>query len=287
MSYRSSLSLLLVAFISLSLQADTLELLNGDRISGEVVGLDSKEIQLKSESFGVLKIPRSKVAAIYLGNRLPAKTRSTNGTRPVTRPSANSSNRSTPVPIKDPFAVESVEQAIRNAGVNPGSIGKAPGVPGGKRPGSANSKANGNAKNGATAGASKTRVNPPRGSANVVDQLQTNGVDPETRKQLEALFPLMSQPGVKGYFDKTVGGLSSGKVDILQVRKDAIKARDEFTQMQKQLGPSVGGALAPYLTILNKFIDETAPQAAKAAKAAKQSGAAKTPAKKLPATKIP
>lgn len=277
MFHRYCLSLLLVAFISLPIQADTLELLNGDRVTGDVVGLDSKEIHLKSESFGVIKVPRTKVAAIYLGNRLPSNTRSSSNSRPTSRPSANTSNQSTPVPIKDPFAVETVKEAIRNAGVDPASIGNISGAPNLNKP----AQANPNAKKGMAAGNSKTKVNPQRGATNVVDQLQTNGVDPATRKQLEALFPLMSQPGVKSYFDKTVNGLSSGKVDILQVRKDAIKARDEFTLMQKQLGPSIGAALTPYLTILNKFIDETTPLATK------QSGAAKSPMKNPPAAKKP
>ena len=277
MVYRYLLSILLVALISLPVQADTLELLNGDRVTGEVIGLDSNEIQLKSESFGIVKISRTKVAAIYLGSRMPSNSRPTSKSRPVTRPTANSSSRATPVPIKDPLAVETVEEAIRNAGVNPNSIGNGPGVPGSNKP----ARSNTNTKPGSSKSSSKTKVNPPRGPANVVDQLQTNGVDPATRKQLEALFPLMSQPGVKGYFDKTVGGLSSGKVDILQVRKDAINARDEFTKMQKELGPSIGAALTPYLTILNKFIDETAPLASK------PSGASTTPMKKQPPASKP
>ncbi|MGY8767386.1 MAG: hypothetical protein ACKVH8_02985 [Pirellulales bacterium] len=271
------LPLLLVTLICLPVQADTLELLNGDRVKGEVVGLDIKEIHLKSESFGVIKVPRAKVAVIYLGNRVPSNPRSTNGSYPMTKSSVNTPNRSTPVPFKDPSAVETVNQAIRNAGVNPNSIGNVAGAPNLNKP----AQANPNAKAMPAAGNSNTKVNPQRGPTNVVDQLQTQGVDPATLKQLQALFPGLSNPGAKGYFNNTVNGLKSGSTDLLQVRQDAIKARDEFVKMQAQLGPALSGTLSPYLTILNKFIDETTPLVAK------QNGATKSPMKNTPAAKQP
>jgi hypothetical protein len=50
----------------------------------------------------------------------------------------------------------------------------------------------------------------------------------------------------------------TGKLNIQDVRKDAITARDGLLDLQKDLGPE-GAALNGYLSILNKFIRETEP----------------------------
>lgn len=69
-------ALILSAAVGLALQpavvsADAIELVNGDRINGTVVGLTADELRLESEVLGELKIPRSKVGAIYLGDFQP------------------------------------------------------------------------------------------------------------------------------------------------------------------------------------------------------------------------
>lgn len=58
-----------VALLGSSLRADTIQLVNGDRIKGQLVSLDDKQIVVKSESFGELKIPRGKVDLISLGEK--------------------------------------------------------------------------------------------------------------------------------------------------------------------------------------------------------------------------
>jgi Fe-S-cluster containining protein len=49
------------------LQADQIQMLNGDRYAGRVVSLDTNAVVLKSDVLGTLRLPRSKVAAISLG----------------------------------------------------------------------------------------------------------------------------------------------------------------------------------------------------------------------------
>ncbi len=51
------------------LLADTIQLVNGDRLNGKVTSLDDKQLVVDSESFGELKIARDKVDLISLGDK--------------------------------------------------------------------------------------------------------------------------------------------------------------------------------------------------------------------------
>jgi hypothetical protein len=66
---RQILSLLLLGVACA--RADVLNLANGDRFIGEVQSLNEKEIQLKSDALGVVKIPREKVTSIFFGTNQP------------------------------------------------------------------------------------------------------------------------------------------------------------------------------------------------------------------------
>ena len=63
---------------------------------------------------------------------------------------------------------------------------------------------------------------------------------------------------MKKYFNDKVTGLASGRLNLQDIRKDAVKARDGLKDLQKDLGPD-GRALEGYLSILNAFIDQTTP----------------------------
>jgi hypothetical protein len=57
---------------------DVLNLSNGDRYVGVIEIVNAKEVHLKSDVVGLLKVPRDKVASIYFGtNRPPVKLSST------------------------------------------------------------------------------------------------------------------------------------------------------------------------------------------------------------------
>ena len=75
---------------------------------------------------------------------------------------------------------------------------------------------------------------------------------------------MLNEPGAKKYFDDTVKGLSEGSINVDNVRKDAIRAREEYRKTAKSLGPdgekTLDQALGGYLQILDKFIRDTEPE---------------------------
>ncbi len=54
-----------------SASGDILNLANGDRYRGSIELVNEKEVHLKSEVVGLLKVPRAKVASIYFGTNQP------------------------------------------------------------------------------------------------------------------------------------------------------------------------------------------------------------------------
>lgn len=91
-----------------------------------------------------------------------------------------------------------------------------------------------------------------------VDQLRREGVDPALVNEMKARLPGFSSPPVQQYFNNTVDGLMSGEISLGDIRRDAVKARDQLNDLKKDLGPD-GAVLDGYLSILNGFINETAP----------------------------
>jgi hypothetical protein len=195
-------------------RADTVQLTNGDTLSGEVVSLDAKQLKIKSQVLGEITIARAKVQSIALGDAAikPA----------MTAPSANS-------PAGKPSAQAgslSVEDLLKQLG----------------------------AGGGAAAGAAG-------GGDDLLKQLQ-NGVNPADLDKLKKQFPLLASPEVQGYFNKTVGGLLDGSLTVNDIRKEAIRARDETKEAIKDLGPEAEQALKGYLGILDQFIKDTEPKTA-------------------------
>jgi len=178
--------------------ADTVQLVNGDRINGEVIALDKDKLTLESDIHGELVIERGKVVAIALGDH--------------------------PLPSASP------SDARKDA-----------------------------SRNGKTARDKDAAL--AETPDDVLERLRADGIPVEQVDQLTKKFPLLGTPQVKQQFDHYLGGLMSGKLDIQDIRKDAIKARDELNDLKKDLGP-YGDALNGYLGILEGFIEETDPQAA-------------------------
>lgn len=116
-------------------------------------------------------------------------------------------------------------------------------------------------------------------SEDVVKQLQGGAVNPQMIGALQSKFPLLNTPEASGYFNDTLSGLMSGKINIGDIRKDAVKARDQLKDLQDELGPD-GAALNGYMSILNKFINETEPPPSAKKPTVKQPESKK----KLPAT---
>lgn len=95
--------------------------------------------------------------------------------------------------------------------------------------------------------------------ADILKQLQTGGVGAGQLGELEQAFPQLKEAEAKKYFDKTVAGLTDGSINVGDVRKDAIRVREQLRDLTKDLGPQAEQALSGYTTILDKFIRESEP----------------------------
>lgn len=207
---RVSLCLLAIGvafYCSSEAAADTIQLVNGDTLSGKVVSLNEKEVKLHSELLGELSIQRAKVASIYFGDAAPKTTAVTPGAT----------------------AAEPLKAAPAKSDTPPEDL---------------------------------------------IKQLQSGGLNAKTVSELEDRFPLLAVPPVKQFFNKTVGGLIDGSLDLQHIRQQAIDVRDEIVELKKELGPDAA-ALDGYLGVLENFIRQTEPSAATAEKASDKPSAAK------------
>jgi hypothetical protein len=100
----------------------------------------------------------------------------------------------------------------------------------------------------------------------IVRQLRAQGLSAENIAELQKAMPMLKEPGAKRYFDDTVKGLIEGDLNVQDIRKQAINARDEYRKAVKGLGPDAEKALdqafGGYMQILDRFIRESDPKAA-------------------------
>jgi hypothetical protein len=105
----------------------------------------------------------------------------------------------------------------------------------------------------------------PAPGQDVVRQLRAQGLTAQNIAELQKAIPMLRDSGARQYFDNTVQGLSEGSINVDDVRKEAIRAREEYRKSAKSLGPdgekALNQALGGYLQILDRFIDETDPKA--------------------------
>src|SRR5262245_42019911 len=180
--------------------ADTVQLANGDTLSGQVISLDAKQLKIKSPILGEIAVGRAKVRSITLGDA------------PVSAAAKPA--------VGGGISVEDLLKQL--GGVASDAAGKA-------------------------------------GESDLLKQLQ-GGIDPAELDKLKKQMPLLASPEVQAYFNKTVGGLLDGSVTLDDIRKEAIRARDETKAAIKELRPDAEKALTGYLGILDNFIKETAPK---------------------------
>ena len=60
-------------------------------------------------------------------------------------------------------------------------------------------------------------------------------------------------------YDEMVSDLMSGKMDINDLRNQAKTSIDQINQLKRELGPEASESLDSYLSILQNFVNETAP----------------------------
>jgi hypothetical protein len=68
-----------------------------------------------------------------------------------------------------------------------------------------------------------------------------------------------ADPAAMNKFNELVGQLSSGQMDMNGLRSEAQNAANELQDYKKQLGPDADQEFNGYLSILNTFLQETAP----------------------------
>jgi hypothetical protein len=59
-------------------------------------------------------------------------------------------------------------------------------------------------------------------------------------------------------YDKMVGGLMSGKLNLEDLRRQAKSSADQLRALKRDLGPDAGDSLDAYLDVLDNFLKETA-----------------------------
>lgn len=212
----------LIVFSASLASADTIQLVNGDTISGKVVSLSDKELKLNSEALGEITITRDKVATISFGDRPVAAT-------PAAPAVPSTPAAEYPLPKALPPA-KTPQGLIRQLGQAPGLKKQLP-IDGGAQ-----------------------------GEEDVLKQLQEGTLDPNAIRDLQKDFPLLATPKAQEYFNDTLSGLITGRKGLQDIRKDAVKARDLILELKEEMG-APAEALNMYLDVLENFIDETEPPA--------------------------
>lgn len=196
---RKSAALLGAAFLLTAQLAlgDTIRLSNGDTMSGKVTTFNEKEIVIKNDIIGEVKIPREKVVAIVLGDRaIPG-----NGDAAASGPPNASPN----------LKGKSPEQIVKELTNEKFDLKMLRELEGGK-------------------------IGPPN-QEDVLRELRKNGAPAGLKEQLMLKLPGFGAPEVQSYYNKQVNGLIDGSVTIDDIRDDAVKARDQLKELQEDLGP--------------------------------------------------
>ena len=81
-------------------------------------------------------------------------------------------------------------------------------------------------------------------------------------QQVQSQILGSASPDAVNKFNEMLDSLSTGNMDLNQLRQQAQSAADQLRSLKKDLGPDVGEEADSYLAILDDFIQETAPASA-------------------------
>lgn len=85
-----------------------------------------------------------------------------------------------------------------------------------------------------------------RGESNLVQQVEAQ------------VLGSSASPAAVNKFNELLDGLSTGKIDINELRAEAQSAADQLKEYKKEMGSEAGGEIDSYLTVLDNFLQETA-----------------------------
>lgn len=86
-----------------------------------------------------------------------------------------------------------------------------------------------------------------RGDTNLIQQVQSQ------------VLGASSDPAAVNKFNELLDGLSTGKIDLNDLRAQAQSAADQLRSLTNGMGPDVGEEASGYLSVLDQFLQETAP----------------------------
>ena len=98
-----------------------------------------------------------------------------------------------------------------------------------------------------------------KAGTNSSETLQTSAADAKTIQQIQKQFLSDAGPEANKKFTELAGGFLSGKLDLADIRAEAASAVNQLRALKKDQGEDTTGSLDGYLSILDKFLSETAP----------------------------
>jgi hypothetical protein len=93
----------------------------------------------------------------------------------------------------------------------------------------------------------------------VANQMRQQGVDPKLVNQIQEQIFGKANPEAAQKFNETMDGFLSGKISVQDIRGQAIDSIKQIKEARQALGNDAGDMLDGYLSILEKFVQETGP----------------------------
>jgi hypothetical protein len=93
-------------------------------------------------------------------------------------------------------------------------------------------------------------------------QAELRGIRDQTNliQQVQAqILGSSASPEAVNKFNELLDGLSTGKIDMNELRAEAQSAAEQLESFTNEMGPDTSGEAESYLSILNSFLLETAP----------------------------
>jgi len=117
---------------------------------------------------------------------------------------------------------------------------------------------------------------PPGGSAtnSISDPAAFRGIRDQTNliQLVQSQILGSASPEAVQKYDAMLDGLSTGKIDLNELRKQAQDAADQLRSLRNDAGPDAGGEVDTYLAVLDNFLQKTAPAGVVTNSAASPSG---------------
>lgn len=95
--------------------------------------------------------------------------------------------------------------------------------------------------------------------SDVSRMLRQLGMSTNLIQQVQRQFLSDASPEAKDKFNELLGGLSTGKLNMDDLRAQARSAADQVRSLKKELGEEAGWTLDAYLGVLDHFLKETTP----------------------------